>query len=268
MKFVFWNIKKKPIAGIVSDVVREHNVEVVVLAECIDEAAILRHLNAETDNLFHLTHSRRTRVVIYTRFPREYVQSEYHGDYLTVRRISLPLRRELLLAAIHFPSKRYMSDSDQAAMASRVSEEIRSVESRVGHSRTVLVGDLNMNPFDIGMVSSNGLHAVMTRQIARKQSRTVRKSSYPYFYNPMWGRLGDETVGPPGTYYRASSSFVEYFWHTFDQVLIRPDLLDSFDSTTMRVLTKSGRTRFVRSSGIPEASRVSDHLPLVFALKT
>lgn len=267
MKFVFWNIMKKPIARIISDVVEEHSVDVVILAESVDDAAILGHLNADTDNLFHLTDSRRTRVVIYTRFPREYVQSEHHSDYLTVRRICLPQRRELLLAAIHFPSKRFMSSSDQAAMASRVSEEIRSVESRVGHSRTILVGDLNMNPFDVGMVSSNGLHAVMTKHIARKQFRTVRKNSYPYFYNPMWGRFGDETEGPPGTYYRASSSFVEYFWHTFDQVLIRPDLLDLFDSTTMRVLTGCERTSFVRSSGIPEASRVSDHLPLVFALK-
>ncbi len=266
MKFLFWNIKKNSIGRVLSDIVEEHNVEVVILAECPDEIQVLSDLNANTDNLFHLSDSSETRVVIYTRFPGEYMQFEHSEPYLTVRRVSLPERREILLVAVHAPSKLHLKAGDQWAMASRLSARVREIESRVGHSRTVLVGDLNMNPFEEGMISANGWHAVMTRGIARKGKRSINKESYPFFYNPMWGRFGDDTEGPPGTYYEKSGSFIKYFWHLFDQVLIRPDLLKSFDSASLRVLEKCGSTSLVRRSGIPNA-RLSDHLPLLFALE-
>jgi len=123
-----------------------------------------------------------------------------------------------------------------------------------------------MDPFEEGMTSADGLHAVMTREIAKKKTRSIRKKSYPFFYNPMWSRFGDATQGPPGTYYRAGSSFVEYFWNTFDQVLIRPDLLSAFDIKTLKVLVKCRSASFLRQSGVPDASRISDHLPLLFDL--
>jgi hypothetical protein len=267
MKFLFWNVKKNLIGRILSQIVAEHHVDVVILAECPDQGSILLDLNSDTKNQFHLTNSNRTRVVIYTRFPAEFTQSKYNDDTLTVRNIRLPGRNDILLAAAHLPSKLYTSAANQAIIASRVSEEIRQVESKAGHTRTVLVGDLNMSPFEAGMISAAGLHAVMTKDIASKKSRRVRQRAYPFFYNPMWGRFGDTTKGPPGTYYYGPTNYLEYFWHMFDQVLIRPELLDSFDSETLEILTQCGGTTLLRKSGVPDATRISDHLPLVFVLR-
>lgn len=267
MKFLFWNIKKNSIGRVLSDIAEEHKVDVVILAECSDKSGILGSLNAANKNLFHLTDSSETRVVIYTRFSRRFINAEYHDKHLTVRRVSMPRQKEILLAAIHFPSKLHLKAGDQGAMASRLSAKVREVESRIGHSRTVLIGDLNMNPFEEGMVSASGWHAVMTRNIARKGKRSINKEFYPFFYNPMWGRFGDNTEGPPGTYYEKSGSFIKYFWHMFDQVLIRPDLLKSFDNASLQILTECGSTSFIKRSGIPDDSRFSDHLPLLFALK-
>jgi hypothetical protein len=111
----------------------------------------------------------------------------------------LPLKKELLLAAMHLESKLHRSDVHRWGKARDVSTTIRQVESELGISRTVLVGDLNMNPFDMGVILADGLHAVMTRDIARKKDRPIGDKRYPFFYNPMWGRFGDTTNGPPGT---------------------------------------------------------------------
>jgi hypothetical protein len=82
----------------------------------------------------------------------------------------------------------------------------------------------------------------------------------------MWNFFGDARGDkPPGTYYRAGSDNVEYFWHTFDQVLIRPDLLDRFESGKLRILTTDGIAGFLRN-GIPNKSNASDHLPLLFKI--
>ena len=143
---------------------------------------------------------------------------------------------------------------------------ISQAEKQVGHYRTVLVGDLNMNPFEDGVVGANGLHAVMSRRIAERQKRTVQNREYQFFYNPMWNFFGDETSGPPGTYYYSNSEYVVYFWNMFDQVLIRPQLLDRFKSTDLKIVHCIDTISLLSSSGIPDKYSKSDHLPIVFIL--
>jgi exonuclease III len=268
MRFLFWNVKKNAIGTILSQIAEHHAVDVVILAECADPDKILVDLNFKTEYPFHRTEGQVTRIVIYTRFPRKNIRTVHGDKFLTIRCISLLGMRPLLLAATHFPSKLFRDEYHLWEKASQVSAKIRQIETDLGISRTVLVGDFNMNPFEKGVISARGLHAVMTRAIAVKETRTIDRESYPFFYNPMWGRFGDTTEGPAGTYYRRASSFAEYFWHIHDQVLIRPHLLDSFDEKSVRVLTECGGRKLVRSSGIPDQSRVSDHLPLLFALET
>lgn len=266
MKFLFWNVKNNPVGPILSKIVQEHRVEIVILAECYDRDAILVDLNSDVKYPFHLTESKHTRVVIYTSFSPKFIKTTYSETLFTIRRITLPLKKDMLLAAMHLESKRHRSDIHRLGKAMAVSAKIRQIENDLGITRTVLVGDLNMNPFDMGVILADGLHGVMTRAIARKKGRAIGDERYPYFYNPMWGRFGDTTKGPPGTYYKTTSSRDEFFWHTFDQVLIRPDLIDSFDEAKLQVLTDCAGIEFLRESGIPDDSRASDHLPLLFDL--
>jgi hypothetical protein len=130
----------------------------------------------------------------------------------------------------------------------------------------VLVGDLNMSPFENGVVSAAGLHGVMSRQVARKGSRIVQSREYPFLYNPMWNLMGDEPPGPPGTYYYPEGGHRAFFWHMFDQVLIRPGLLDRFDAQRLRVLESVDHTPLLNAAGLPDGDRASDHLPLLFQL--
>lgn len=267
MRFLFWNVKKNPVGSILSKIVQEHRVEIVILAECSDRDAILIDLNAENRYPFFLTDSKETRLVIYTNFSPEFIKTEHSHKFFTIRCISLPLKKKILLVAMHLESKLHRSDIHRWVEVIGVSAKIRQVESELGISRTVVVGDLNMNPFDMGVILADGLHAVMTQAIAREKDRRIGNERYPFFYNPMWGRFGDTTKGPPGTYHKTTSSRDEYFWHTFDQVLIRPDLIDSFDEAKLQVLTDCGGIEFLRESGIPDDSRASDHLPLLFDLE-
>ena len=123
-----------------------------------------------------------------------------------------------------------------------------------------------MNPFEEALNAADGLHAVMDKTIALRQPRHVRGELWDYFYNPMWSRLGDESDGPTGTYYRTAQHVNDYYWHTFDQVLLRPSLLKFYNKEKLKVLTSIAGTSLLGAVGTDKA--ISDHLPVLLALET
>jgi len=52
----------------------------------------------------------------------------------------------------------------------------------------------------------------------------------------------------------------------FDQVLVRPQLLGRFRNETVRIVERVGKAQLLDRRGIPDASRFSDHLPVLFRL--
>ena len=265
--FLFWNLQRKPLEKSIAKLARQHGVDVLMFAECdIPPVEVLLTLNQEV-TLFHYADSIGCeKIKIFTRFPRDFIASIEEDERLTIRHLRLPGAENILLAVVHFPAKGSMSDSSQNAQSVELSNSIKRAEQTVQHSKTVLVGDLNMNPFQEGVVNANGLHGVMSRQIARQRTRTVQSKEYPFFYNPMWSLLGDATPGPPATYYRRNAEQTEFFWYMLDQVLIRPDLLDRFDPQDLQILDSDGEISFLSDQGLPNKRRFSDHLPLLFKL--
>ena len=135
-----------------------------------------------------------------------------------------------------------------------------------GHDRTLLVGDFNMNPFDYVMNMATGMNAMMTRKCVERGSRRLQKQDYPFFYNPMWAFFGDQSKGPAGTHFYRDASPITYFWNIFDQVLIRPALMDAFHND-VEILTFDGEHSLLTKRGRPSKARGSDHLPLLFRLE-
>ncbi|HLG17224.1 MAG TPA: hypothetical protein VJH03_22425 [Blastocatellia bacterium] len=265
--FLFWNLNKKRLEELVASLAEVHEVDVLILTECeVPAHSMLEVLNRRAGAKFHLTDSQCAEIVIYTKFSPEFLRKKCDSGRLTIRRLRLPGSEEILLAAVHHPSKLYWKDGSQSFECVELSHTIRMMEEAVRHRRTVLVGDFNMNPFEEGMIAANGLNAVMARMIAARESRTVQESEYPFFYNPMWGHFGDAVDGPSGTFYRGSSEHIAYFWHMFDQVLIRPELLGIFRNEDLKILSGIEKRSFLTSRGLPDASVASDHLPILFRL--
>lgn len=265
MTFLFWNVqgKQTELASVVAAMATRHRVDVILLGECLAPEALLPILNPGE---FTLSSAAGDRVAVYTRFSERFMVVEDRQPRFTIWRLGHPAQDEILLVTAHLRSGPYTTTDSLSAGCPKLAHAIREVEGRVGHSRTVVVGDLNLNPFDKGVVEAPGLHAVMTRRLAGRRSRVVDATEYPFFYNPMWRFFGDPGGRPSGTYFQWRSEEVCYFWNIFDQVLIRPDLLGAFDDRALMVLDSDGATSLLNDSGVPDRKRFSDHLPLTFAL--
>ncbi len=265
--FLFWNLNRKALEDSVARLVEKYGVDMIILAECaIPERVVTNALYRQTGRRFHLPFSVCEKIRIFTGFPKRFLKARCERDWFTIRSLSLSEIDEILIVATHFPSKLFWSKDDQALECGRFAEEIRRIEGEVGHSRTLLVGDLNMNPFEYGVASAIGLHGVMTQKIAARQKRVVQDREYPFFYNPMWNLFGDATEGPAGTYFDRRPGHICFFWNMFDQVLLRPDLLPFFRNEELKILTDDGEVPLVSKNGLPSVSAASDHLPLLFRL--
>ncbi|RZK18398.1 MAG: hypothetical protein EOO56_16170 [Hymenobacter sp.] len=265
--FLFWNINRKPLEGLLLLLLEEHLPDLVILAECKIPVAILRvRLGQQQIRYRVLEDDPSPRLVFLSRLPRRAIRLVSDDGGIAVRRILPPVGEELLLVAVHLGSKLHLESQEQSLLATRMPQLIEEAEKKVKHTRTIVLGDFNMDPFEAGITSSETLHAVMDRRIATKRARTVQGRERQFFYNPMWNFLGDASAGPPGTYFYSGSAPVTHFWYTFDQVLIRPELLANFRDENVSVLTSAGGISLLDAKGRPDTTTASDHLPLLFKI--
>ena len=270
MTFLCWNLNRRPIQGLVAALVRSEQVDVVILLECdIRIGDVVNALNDATGSIFAYAESPTLlkTIQVFTRFSPNFIRPVEESARYSIRHLAAPEQEDIILAVVHFPSKLHSGDDSQSLECPVLSRMIDSAENQVGHCRTILMGDLNMNPFETGLVGASGLNATMTRAQALKGNRTVQGVPYKFFYNPMWGHFGDRDGGPAGTYYYYQSEHVAYFWNMFDQVLIRPALIHRLDADSVRIVDRVDETTLLTIAGIPDRAIASDHLPLLFTLR-
>jgi len=209
------------------------------------------------------------RFKVFARFDSRFMQLQelpVLSDRFDIWHLALPLQEDVLLSVVHGPDKRNNSLDKQELFMQQVVAALSYFENKIGHTRSIVLGDFNANPFESPVASALGMHAVSSRAIAQRSPRRILDKSYSYFYNPMWNLLGDARGTAPATYYYGGSDLNELYWHMLDQVLVRPSLLNRFDFATLDIVTTVRTTRLTRAGGTPDDTRFSDHLPVVFGV--
>lgn len=273
---LFWNlrVRQEPdrsarevaICATLTNLVRDRSPELLVFSECVVPEDVLgAALNAAGHGPYVFPPSRSQRIRVWTRLPPGSVVDRYNGrvsDRITIREVTFPGTLPVLLVGVHLPDRqRLTTEEGRGLSATEVATRIRQTERACGHSRTLLVGDLNMNPYEAGVVGLQALHAVMTRELTGTVAGLTARERHSCFYNPMWCCFGDISGGPAGTYYWANAEEpTNHFWQIYDQSLIRPDLLPQF--VRAEIVAHDGQQSLLTATGRPRAETLSDHLPL------
>lgn len=274
MKFLFWNVHGKKNFEQISVLTLNESIDILLLAEFPEQKIdstnkLLGELNKKKSSLYcSLDYVADVKINIFCKTKyKKFITLKENTQRDTVIYICIPPIAPILLIASHYQSKVNWSDDDQLAHSGKIKSLVEKWEEILSCDRTILCGDFNMNPFDKGVVCHSGINAVMERDIAMKISRTIENEAYRYFYNPMWGFLGDLGKGKVSGTIRYSPSIpTSYHWQLFDQVFLRPGLIDVFDNDELDIVTQIGSTNLLTASrGIKK--KFSDHLPIKFKLK-
>ncbi|MGL4401912.1 MAG: endonuclease/exonuclease/phosphatase family protein [Luteolibacter sp.] len=264
-RIVFWNLNRKSLTTLVTELVQVNEADVLILAECSAPAeTTLEALRLHVDPMFFMPrYNSNGRFHCYCR-NSELDLTEVHSGFRTsVRKLRIGSTSALLGIVHGVDIRNYDPESRQAAAQALV-DEVSFVKNEQDNNRLILMGDFNMNPYDRGMNLPMGFNAMMTKTCVEREQRTFLGKKYDLYYNPMWSLFGDGTAGPAGTCYNTSNQG-PYGWSMLDQVILNYSIVPSFGG--VQILTHAGNHCLIDAKGRPNASVASDHLPILVEIK-
>lgn len=251
--------------------VKDNSIGVLMFAEFPDgKQNELENLLKRQDSSYHYLKPFKepAKVEVFTNLP--FGDFKNIGDYrrFSVKRYhSKGLNKDFNIVLCHLISKVNYDEREQANDARKVAKEIIKVEEHDKNDLTIVCGDLNMNPFEEGLVGSECFNAVMDKAIALNFTRKVSGEDFKMFYNPMWCFWGDNGRGVvPGTMFYNPSRHIQYYWNIFDQVLLRPGVIPYFVDKYLEIITSS-RNCSLLTVNHRLKSIYSDHLPIKFTIR-
>ncbi len=266
---LFWNTQGDLAPDVLARLVKSKNVDFICLAESkLNSDEMIKVLKFNNTAKFLSPDTITPKIQI---FHRDNLKTFVRYGDLSSRLSMVSVifdQIEFLIASVHLVGKNNFERSDQLAQAIDVAGTIRERELDYKNDRTILCGDFNMNPFEDGVVAANGFHAISDRNTVskRKGTRTVQEKEYPFFYNPMWNLFGDETSGPPGTFYYRKTAQISHDWHMFDQVMLRKNCLPFYSH--VEIITEFDGIQLKNNLGRPDKENYSDHFPILLHLES
>ena len=86
-----------------------------------------------------------------------------------------------------------------------------------------------------------------------------------FYYNPMWQLIGKKGNAQGSYYSENDQQSKSMYWYSFDEVLLRPPLIDRFEWTYFDYITEINKMSFMKNGKI-DKKKYSDHLPLKFEI--
>ena len=271
---MFWNTNKKFLSDQIFDLVEEHSVDLLFLAEHQEEkneigiVDKLRFLGDYTEEISPVFQKVRA---IYDSSSCSCEEIYGHTRY-KIYKVKNLNDTEFLIACVHFPSKlNWGNSSDHFGLCVQLRSDIETHENTLNIENTIIIGDFNMNPYEDGIFNAVGLGNVSSKAIAKNINRSIYNVKYKSFYNPMWSFFGDNSQGETGgTFYFNSSKYINQFWNMYDQVMIRPSLVECFEDDEFIIVNKIKGVSLLTHSvkGMIINKNISDHLPILAKFKT
>jgi hypothetical protein len=272
MRFLFWNVHREgePLMRLAARLACHRRADIVMLAECVLPEQFSSELTRACGRQYRRLTGALDRVEVFSHLSTRQLKPEVSYRHLTLWQLA-PYAPDdewnILLGTAHLPSPRELTEEVRAWYSTSYNADVSHWERKLNHRRTIIVGDLNMNPFSPGLCRAHCFHAVSSRDVAGRRPRRFRdRRVFHRFFNPMWGLLGDRKGSIPGTYFLASPDLDELHWNMYDQVLIRPDLMERVPAECVEVLTNVKGESLLSRSRRPDSVRASDHLPISFLL--
>lgn len=257
MRILFWNTNRNKINQYIADLVRDYNIDVLILAEYEDERDELESLlQSYNKPLVEYNTLGCNRISFWSNYAD--VEPGIQDTYYSIQII----RRKCIVCCTHLFTDLHGNRSDERlAIIQQIMQEIKKLEVEINSKKTIIIGDLNEMPYGRGCLNANGFHGLPALNMEDSATRSVSNIEYRKFYNPMWNLLGDFSY-PPGTYYLNQAKLNSPMWYMLDQVIISQEIIPYFKKESLKIITTCGSADLMDKSMHPN-KKISDHFPIM-----
>jgi hypothetical protein len=261
MKFLFWNIQKNSLINEIVELIKESNCSVYAFAESTDQIIeeVIKTLVSEFNiecHLFPNPGCDKIKIVVVGQI--ENISLLNQSKHYSLIKISKK-NDELIIGFVHFPSKLHHTLEQLRRISEKFRTQILAEEQSHATNNSMVMGDFNVDPFEMPMVAFHGMAATNGIACSQRELVTCDGEENRLFYNPMW-TLYSSYRDRPGShrYIRTGEDVVS--WHFLDQVLIRSTLINRFKFESLSLIKNTTNFNYLNSNHTPN---LSDHLPLM-----
>lgn len=276
IKCLFWNINKKNLVQELIQAVLENNINIVMLAEGenFDMQYFISALRRK-DKVFEKKEilDKRRGIMLFAH--ADIAVSVYKEEkYFSLYKVHEE-GKNYLLAVVHLISPMHYSELARNQRANDLSKIIEKLEQscnleaeQKGERKysTVIAGDFNLHPFSAGIIGMHGFNAIMDSNKALKNHRVLNGENVNFYFNPMWNLMGKRNQALGTYYFETDQDDNSFFWYTFDQIFIRPELIEDFIWEDFQIIDQIGNDFLIRNNKI-YSKKYSDHLPIKFTIE-
>lgn len=267
MNILFWNMQGKNLDECLIEMITENNCDLIILAEYpYPVNQLCNRLNLYVKGNYVgipvFNDCKRITSLIKNKYKTENLVSQSRYQIIKIQTSYY----QLLVAMIHNISKLYSTSEEQKENLRQLHYDLLQEEKKHKTRNVLIVGDLNVNPFEEACIAANTIHGIPYRNELNRNGRKIQGRIYREFYNPMWKFLGARNA-PFGTCFYDRSSMVNYFWNIFDQFLVRPELVEALDEDSLTIITKTSTRNLLNENARPNNRLYSDHLPIFVRIK-
>lgn len=257
---VFWNLNNCALVEEVAELVVEQDCHLVALSEADVECVemIIETLSTKYKAVYRYQETPgcdRIRLIVNERYSDVELLNQHR--YYSLIKIT-GRDKGLIIGLVHLPSKLHHAPDEIRAAAEILHRHISEEEERYEMEDSMVVGDFNIDPFEMPMISFSGMCATNAKDSSIRDRITRAGQKRRLFYNPMWA-LYSAYGEKPGSYRYDRLGEDVVGWHFLDQVIIRPSLIEAFRFDALKLICGTSTYKFVNQNGVPTSS---DHLPI------
>lgn len=255
VNILFWNLNNNSNEKKVKDIILENDVDIALFAE-YQKTSFRKVLSELQDYSQHDGYGACDKITLLC---KKTIESKVRREQNRYTLYTCAIEGTLFnFVGVHLPAPPSSDANDRKHVIRDIVQDITEQEKESKSRRTIVIGDFNCNPFDQEVIQKDSFNAVLFKELIKKQE-VIRYSEKEWrrFYNPIIHFLSENTCTYGSLYY--SSGSAPLYWNSFDQILVRKELVDSIES--LKYVKEIDGKKLIKD--IKPDNSISDHLPLL-----
>lgn len=191
-EYSFWNLGKNDNSQYLAQCINERKIDFAILSEYenLNISYVLHKLNNKYRHIPGMGGCDKITMLALNDIDVHIQREQTRYAMYSVEKDGI----DLIIVGTHLQDRRNSDSAQRISTAGRLMNDLENLEKRKQCKKSVIIGDLNANPYDEELLQMNAFHAVLFKDVIKAaETRTIGGIRYRRLYNPILHFLSEDT---------------------------------------------------------------------------